>query len=116
MMNLLQSQQTRGVTSQDALLAFVGNIERLNAFHHLGNAADLMRIIAACQNMIDSGKRDGKLNRVRVEVDGIVIKILEISAGSLHDVLAALAEGVKSAIQPFCEIRNCAPEMSQDPA
>ena len=57
--NLLQSQQTRRVASQDALLGFFRNVERLNAFQHLGNAADLVRIVAACQDVIDPGKRDG---------------------------------------------------------
>src|SRR5437764_15298483 len=68
MSDLLKAQQARGIATQHTLFAFVRNVERLNAFQHLWNATDLVRIVAARQDVVVSGKRDCQLDGAWIKV------------------------------------------------
>ena len=83
---------------------------------HLGDAADLMRIVAAGDDVVDAGEIDGELDRLRIEVDGVVVELLEVRAGRPRDVGAALAEGFEAAVEPFGKIRDRAAEMARAPS
>src|SRR5207237_9688168 len=95
---------------------FFGNFHCANTGQHLLNAANLVRIVASCKNMVCSGESNGQFNSARIEVHCIEIEALEVFARRLCDVLAAVLESLVSAIEPFCQIRNRAAQMSQHPA
>src|SRR6266536_1693651 len=95
----LSLQQTRRVSAQDRRAIRLRNIQSSQNVQHLGNAADLVWIIAAGQNM--PGPREGncQLDAIRIEVHRVVVELrLQELAGRAIDVHTAIGEGVKSAV------------------
>src|SRR5436309_13582514 len=112
----LKPQQCCGVTAKNARPVFFRNFHGANSGQHFLNAANLVRIVASGKNMVCSGESNGQLNRARIEVHRIEIEAFEVFAGWLCDVLAAVLKSLVSSIEPFCQIRNGAAQMSQHPA
>src|SRR5438270_12953418 len=74
----LNSEQARGVAAEDELAVGVGDPHGLQALQHLGDAADLVRVVAAGEDLAGAGEADGQLKRARIEVDGIEEELFEI--------------------------------------
>src|SRR5687767_1223422 len=70
---------------------------------HLWNAADLVRVIAAREDVLGTRELDGQLDAVGIEVHGVVIERLQVGAGRAADVGAALGKCLVAAIEPFGE-------------
>src|ERR1019366_3185210 len=71
-------QQPRGVASENRGPVRFGDIQPANAFQHARDAADLVRVVAARQNVLNAGERDPQLKRVPIEVDGVVVELLQV--------------------------------------
>ena len=56
----LERRDPERVAAENCGLVCLGDVERADAIEHFRNAADLVRIVAARQNMIDSGESDGQ--------------------------------------------------------
>src|SRR5215831_13803904 len=87
----------------------------LQALQHLGDAADLVRVVAAGEDLRRAAEADGQLERAGVEVDGIEVKLFEIRAGRARDVLAAVGESFIAAVKALSNVRNGTAEVSEDP-
>ena len=61
----LNLQKTGGVCAEDSGFLAIGNLKGVDALEHFWDASDLMRVIAAGQNMIHAGERDGQLEGAR---------------------------------------------------
>src|SRR6185437_1301104 len=82
---------------------------------HLGDAADLVRVVAAGEDLACAAEADSKLERAGIEVHGIEIKLFEIRAGRARDVFAAFGKGFKTAVEAFSQVWNGAAEMAEHP-
>src|SRR5947209_6862717 len=99
-------QQPRRVTAEDRGAVRLGDVERSDAVEHFAQASDLMRVVAAGEDMIGSGEVDRQLQRAHIEVHRVVVELAKIFAGRLVDIGAAFFEGMKSAIEPLDKVRN----------
>src|SRR5207244_2668683 len=97
------------------LLHDLADAHGAHALEHFRNAANLVRIVTARQDVMGPGKADGKFDGPWIEVDGVVIKLFQICAGRLWDVGATFAECFEAAIEPLNQIGNCAAEVAEDP-
>ncbi len=111
----LYSQQLRGVPSQDHLSFLFGHPHGLQTLQHLGNAADLVRVVATGKDLAGAGEADGQLERAWIEVDGIEVKLFEVGAGRARDVFAAVGKGFITAVEAFGQVRDSAAEMAEHP-
>src|SRR5690349_2013574 len=80
---LIESQQFRRVAAEDGRFVRIGNLQGVNAREHLGDAADLVRVVAAGEDVRGAGELDGQPQRARIEVDRVVVELPEIRAGRL---------------------------------
>src|SRR5436190_15588220 len=101
---LIQREKLRGVAAEDCRFVCTRNLQCGDAGEHLLQASDLMRIVAAGQDVSGAGELDGQPQRARVEIDRVVIELLQVGAGRAVDVCAALAEGVESAVEALDEV------------
>src|SRR5215813_12526775 len=74
-----------------------------------------MRIVAARDDVIDSGKRNRHRERIHVKVYGVVVEVFQILAGRPIDVGAALLERAIASVPTFGEIRHSTTEMTEHP-
>src|SRR5438034_565350 len=88
---LIQREKLRGVAAEDCRFVCTRDLQCGDAGEHLLQASDLMRIVAAGEDVIGAGEVDGQPQRARVEVDRIVVELLQVRAGRAVDVYAALA-------------------------
>ena len=111
----LNSEQARSVSTQNHLALFFGHPHGLQAFKHLGDAADLVRVVAAGEDLAGAAEADGQLKRARIEVNGIEVKLFKIGAGRARDVSAAFGKGFKTAVEALSQVRNGAAKMAEHP-
>src|SRR6266853_1762584 len=111
----LNSEQTRGAAAEDLLAVGVGDLHGLQALQHFRNAADLVWIVAAGEDLAGAGEADGQLERARIEVNRIVEKLFEIRAWRARDVGATVSKGLIAAVKPLRQVRNGAAEMAEHP-
>src|SRR5262245_2293530 len=97
--SLFEAQQTGRVLPANLLALVVGDRQRGDRVEHRRDAADLVRVVAAGEHVIGAGEVDGELQRALVEVHGVVVEVLEVTARLLLDVRAAVLERVDAAIQ-----------------
>src|SRR5260221_11237824 len=102
----LKSQQTRGVAAEDLLAVGVGDLHGLQTLHHFGDAADLVWVGAAGEDLAGPGKADSQFERARIEVNRIVEKLFEIRAGRAREVGAAVGKGFIAAAKALRRVRK----------
>src|SRR5882672_1566292 len=112
----LEPEQPRCVETVDAGAFFVADRQLRDRVEHRRDAADLMRIVAAGEDVIGAGELDRQLQRALVEVHGVVVELAQVAARLAIDVGAAILERVEAAIEPLGEVRNRAAEMTERPA
>src|SRR5947209_9395886 len=100
----LNSQQARGVAAEDELAVGVGEVHGLQALQHLGDAADLVWVVAAGEDLADAGEADGQLKRARIEVDGIEEELFEVRAGRARDVGTTFGKSFIAAVKPLRQV------------
>src|SRR5712692_5772933 len=88
-------QQPRCVVSQDAGAVLLGDLQRADACQHRRQAADLVRIITAGQDVIGAGEGNGQLESAEVEIYCVVVELFEIVTRGPRDLRPALGEGVE---------------------
>src|SRR5437660_7742575 len=66
-----EPQQLRRIPAQNHLPLFFTHPHGLQALQHFGDAADLVRIVAAGKDLAGAAEADGQLESARIEVDGI---------------------------------------------
>ena len=91
-------------------------VQLSDRLEHQRDAADLVRVIAAGEDVVDSREADRELHRIGVEVHGVEVELLEILRRRLADVRAALRERAVAAVEPFGEVRDRASHVRQHPA
>ncbi len=64
----LEAQQPRCVQAGDGRSGTFLDVESAQALPHLGQTPDLVRIVAARQQVVGSGKFDGELESPEIEV------------------------------------------------
>src|ERR1041384_3074541 len=111
-MRNLQPEKVLSIASKDCSLLIGSQSQLPNRLEHFGNPADLMRIIAARQNVIDACKIDRQPDCSRIEVDRVVIELPQVMAGRLADMSAALRACFEAGVQPFRQIWNRASQMA----
>src|SRR5579863_2817692 len=111
-----KAEEAGGVGAEDGGAVGVGDGERADRLKHRWDAADLMRVVAAGEDVAGARELDGELERVRVEVHRVVIKLLQVIAGRAVDIRATFAKGVEAAVEALGEIRNRAAQMAEHPA
>ncbi len=79
----LQAEQPAGIAAQDLFLLPGRDFQLVDGAEHFSEAADLVGIVAAGQNMPGACKIDTELQGQRIEIDGIEIKIFQVGAGRL---------------------------------
>src|SRR5690606_12363282 len=87
-----KSQQARGVSTQDVPPVVVANVDPPQRVEHLLDAADLVGVVAAGQDVVGAREPDRELDGIGVEVQRVVIEPPEILGWRLRDVPAALRE------------------------
>src|SRR6185436_10498731 len=103
----LQAQQPLRVAAQDPRFRIVGDRQRAERFEHQGDAADLVGIVAAGQDVIGTGKFDRELESALVEIHRVVIEmLLQIFGRRPVDVRAALGERAIAAVETLREVGN----------
>src|SRR5260370_17836843 len=103
---LIANQQARGVSAEDCGAVGLRDIQRRDAVEHLAQASDLMRIVAAGQDVIRARKVDRELQRVAVEIYRVVVELLQVFAWRPIDIPAAFLERLESAFEPLAAIRT----------
>jgi len=76
---LLNPQQPLHIPAQDHLPLFFTHPHRFQTLQHLGNTADLVRIVADGQDLAGAGKAHGQFQRMRIEVDGVEEALLDLA-------------------------------------
>src|SRR6185312_9803983 len=109
------SQQLLGVAAENKVAVGIGDAHRFQTLQHLGNAADLVWIVASRKNLAGAGEAHGQLKRTRIEVDGIKIKFFQIRTWNARNIFAAVGKRFIAAIKPFGQIRNSATQVPQHP-
>src|SRR5213592_382870 len=112
---LIQREKLCGVAAEDCRFVCTRDLQCGDAGEHLLQASDLMRIVAAGEDVIGAAEVDGQPQRARVEVDRVVVELLQVRTGRAVDVYAALGECVESAVEALDEVRNRAAEVSEQP-
>src|SRR5262245_8305910 len=74
-----------------------------------------MRIVAAGEYVIRSGKVDCIHQSIDVKVNRVIVKLLEILARRLVDVRAAFLEGAVATVPTFGNVGNRAAQMTEHP-
>ena len=87
----------------------------MQAFLHFRDAADLMRVVAAGKDLAGAGEADGQLERARIEVNGVKVKLLEVGGGRARDVFAAVGKSFIAAIETLSKVWDSATEVPEDP-
>src|ERR1043166_9230968 len=111
-----EPEQPRGVSAQDLSLLLLRDVESPDHLEHPRNAADLVRIVAPGQDLAGAGELDREAERLRIEVHRVVVEGLQVFAGRLPDVGAALGERLVAPIEPFGEVGYGPAEMAQHPS
>src|SRR5207248_8755413 len=111
----IKRKKSRRVAAENLLAIILGYVERGDAVEHAAEASDLMRIVAAGQDVIGAGEIDRQLQRADVEVHRVVVELAQVLARRTVDVRAALFECVKAAVEPLDEVRNRAAEVAERP-
>src|SRR5262249_17840489 len=106
----VQAQQCRGIRASDPCALELGDGQLGGRVEHRRDAADLVGVIAASQDMVGAREADRELERTLIEIDGIVIKIPQVRARWPLNVRPTFAERVEAAVQPLGEVRNGATE------
>src|SRR5438552_10832142 len=88
----IQREKLRGVAAEDCQFVCTRDLQCGDAGEHLLQASDLMRIVAAGEDVIGAAEVDGQPQRARVEVDRVVVELLQVRTGRAVDVYAALGE------------------------
>src|SRR5262249_30276957 len=110
-----QLQDSRRVAAENHLLFLCADVNLAERVEHLRDAADLMWVIAAGQNVVRTSELDRKLDRIRIEVDRIEVAALEIFARRARDVLTAIGERLVPSIQTLCQIRQRTTHVGENP-
>src|ERR1041385_5572227 len=111
----LDSQQSLRVAAQNHLAALLWDTHVLQALQHLGDRADLVRIVAAGKNLAGAGKAYGQFQSARIEVHGIEVKLFEIGTWRPRYVFAAVGKGFITTVKPLGQIWNSAAQVSKHP-
>src|SRR5436853_1975063 len=84
---LIESQQLRRVAAEDGRFVRIRHLQCVNAREHFLQAADLVRVVAAGEDVIGAGELDGQPQCPWIEVDGVVVELLEICARRMVNIL-----------------------------
>src|ERR1700688_1307724 len=109
-------QQARRVVAEDAGALELGDRQRADRVQHLRDAADLVRVVAAGEEVVGAGESQGQLERAGIEVHRVEVEPLEDLAGRPSEMDAALAEGVEPAVEPLGQVGDGAAQVAQHPA
>src|SRR3954452_8460200 len=112
---LFQSEKPGRVLPANALSLLVADRQLVDRLEHQRDAADLMRVVAAGQNVIGACEVDRKLQRNLIEIDCVVVELLQIGARRTLNLRAAVLEVMEAAIEPFDEIGYGAAEVTERP-
>src|ERR1700676_4510285 len=86
---LSEPQQSRGVASQDRCFINIRNAQAANTFQHQTRTTNLMRIVAAGENLTDARESDRQFDRFGIEIDGVEVEVLQVFARRSLDIHAA---------------------------
>src|SRR5688500_18448908 len=110
-----EPEKPRGVAAQNLRAVSVGDRETADARQHLRNAPDLVRVIAAGEDVTNAGELHRQSLCRGVEVDRIVVEALQMIAWLLRDVGAAFGECLVAAVHSLREIRDGGSHVREHP-
>src|SRR5689334_22070027 len=74
----VELEQLGSIASENLLQVVGGYPQAVKRFEHERDAADLVRVIAASENVIRAGEIYGQLQRQRIEIHRVVVELLKV--------------------------------------